>query len=65
MKLSWEQELIELFNSAPIVKNFGMSLSFDEEQHAHVVLPYNPNLDQKGYMVGSLRRYWIRLGGSQ
>ncbi len=45
MKFSWEQELIELFNSAPIVKNFGMSLSFDEEQHAHVVLPYNPNLD--------------------
>jgi len=56
MGTSWQQELVDLFNSAPITTTFGMSLSFDENQHAHVILPYNPSLDhpKKGIHGGVL-----------
>lgn len=38
--------LMKLFNNyPPIVKTFGMQLSFDENNHAIITLPYNPNLD--------------------
>lgn len=38
--------LIKMFhNYPPIVKTFGMKLSFDEEDHAIITLPYNPSLD--------------------
>jgi uncharacterized protein (TIGR00369 family) len=39
-------ELLELFSTGRIPKFFGLTLSFDEQGHAHVNLPYNPNLDQ-------------------
>lgn len=45
MATAWQQELIELFNEAPLTKSFGMTLSYDEQGCAHVILPYNPNLD--------------------
>ena len=41
-----QQELLELFGTGRIPKFFGFTLSFDEQGHAHVNLPYNPNLDQ-------------------
>jgi uncharacterized protein (TIGR00369 family) len=41
-----QQELLDLFNTGRIPKTFGMTLSFDEQGHAHVDLPYNPGLDQ-------------------
>ncbi len=41
-----QQELLELFSTGRIPKFFGFTLSFDEQGHAHVNLPYNPNLDQ-------------------
>ena len=41
-----QQELLELFGTGRIPKFFGLTLSFDEQGHAHVNLPYNPNLDQ-------------------
>jgi uncharacterized protein (TIGR00369 family) len=45
MNTAWQQNLIELFRAAPIARLFGMALSFDEQGHAHINLPYNPNLD--------------------
>lgn len=45
MNTAWQQELIELFRGAPIARFFGMTLSYDEQGHAHFNLPYNPNLD--------------------
>lgn len=41
-----QKELLELFNMGRIAKFFGTTLSFDEQGHAHVDLPYNPDLDQ-------------------
>ena len=41
-----ERELLELFSTARIEKHFGTTLSFDNEGHVHINLPYNPNLDQ-------------------
>ena len=41
-----QKELLELFGLGRIAKFFGTTLSFDEHGHAHVDLPYNPNLDQ-------------------
>jgi uncharacterized protein (TIGR00369 family) len=39
-------ELLYLFNQvAPIARTFGMALSYTDEMHAVVDLPYNPNLD--------------------
>ena len=46
MSTKRQQELLELFNTGRIPKFFGFTLSFDEQGHAHVDLPYNPNLDQ-------------------
>jgi len=45
MNTAWQQELIELFCGAPIARFFGMTLSYDKQGHAHLKLPYNPNLD--------------------
>ncbi|HUU63613.1 MAG TPA: PaaI family thioesterase [Dehalococcoidia bacterium] len=45
MNAAWQQNLIELFRAAPIARLFGMALSFDEQGHAYINLPYNPNLD--------------------
>ena len=36
---------VELFRSAPIIKTFGMSLRYDDNEQAIVELPYNPALD--------------------
>lgn len=36
---------VELFRSAPIIKTFGMSLQYDDQQQAVVELPYNPAFD--------------------
>jgi len=41
-----QQELLELYSSGRIPGYFGMTLTFDEQGHAHVDLPYNPSLDQ-------------------
>jgi uncharacterized protein (TIGR00369 family) len=41
-----QKELLELFNTGRIARLFGTKLSFDEQGHAHVDLPYNPHLDQ-------------------
>jgi len=41
-----QKELLELFGLGRIAKLFGTTLSFDEQGHAHVDLPYNRNLDQ-------------------
>lgn len=46
MSTKRQQELLELFITGRIPKFFGFTLSFDEQGHAHVNLPYNPNLDQ-------------------
>jgi len=40
-----QAELVRKFSNSPIGRYFGMNLSYDEEGHAHVRLPYNPNLD--------------------
>jgi acyl-CoA thioesterase len=40
-----QQELLAVFGLGPITRFFGMALSYDEQGHAHVNLPYNPNLD--------------------
>jgi len=41
-----KRELLELFSLGRIEKYFGTTLSFDDNGHVHVDLPYNPNLDQ-------------------
>ena len=41
-----QKELLELFSLGRIATLFGTTLSFDEQGHAHVDLPYNPKLDQ-------------------
>ena len=46
MHTTRQKELLELFSLGRIAKLFGTTLSFDEQGHAHVDLPYNPNLDQ-------------------
>ncbi|MFQ6090689.1 MAG: PaaI family thioesterase [Candidatus Bipolaricaulia bacterium] len=40
-----QAELVRKFSKSSIGRYFGMSLSYDEEGHAHVHLPYNPDLD--------------------
>ena len=46
MSIERVQELERGFNEiAPIVRYFGMKLSFTEELSAVINLPYNPNLD--------------------
>ena len=56
MNIAWQQELIELFRGVPIARFFGMSLSYDEQGHACIHLPYNPNLDHalKGIHGGAI-----------
>jgi uncharacterized protein (TIGR00369 family) len=56
MNIAWQQELIELFRGVPIAIFFGMSLSYDEQGHACIHLPYNPNLDHalKGIHGGAI-----------
>ena len=44
-----QDKLIQLFRGAPIVKSFGMQLSYSDDGRAIVDLPYNPNLDH-GYL---------------
>jgi uncharacterized protein (TIGR00369 family) len=46
MSTTRQRELLELYGSGRIGKFFGTTLSFDEQGHAHVDLPYNPSLDQ-------------------
>jgi uncharacterized protein (TIGR00369 family) len=46
MDTARQKELLEIFSHSRIQKLFGTTLSFDEDGHAHVDLPYNPNLDQ-------------------
>lgn len=46
MNTDRKRELLELFSLGRIEKYFGTTLSFDDKGHAHVDLPYNPNLDQ-------------------
>jgi len=41
-----QKELVELFNTGRISKYFGTTLSYDEQGHAHLDLPYNPNVAQ-------------------
>ena len=44
--MDFRSMLIKMFSThPPIVKTFGMELSFDKDDHAIVTLPYNPNLD--------------------
>lgn len=39
-------ELLHMFNEmAPIARTFGMALSYTDEGHAIIDLPYNPGLD--------------------
>ncbi len=45
MDTTWQQELLETARGAPIARFFGITLSYDEQGHAHLNLPYNPNLD--------------------
>ncbi len=45
MSSTRQRELLDLFGSGRRPVFFGMTLSFDERGHAHVDLPYNPNLD--------------------
>ena len=58
MSRTRQQELLEIFSLGRIGKYFGTTLSFDANGHAHVDLPYNPNLDQPcgihGGVVGIL-----------
>jgi uncharacterized protein (TIGR00369 family) len=49
-----QQELLAAFGAAPITRFFGMALSYDEQGHAHVNLPYNPNLDYPGGIHGGV-----------
>jgi uncharacterized protein (TIGR00369 family) len=46
-----QSRLIELFKSAPIVKYFGMVLTYNEERQAVVTLPFNPNLDHALHQI--------------
>jgi uncharacterized protein (TIGR00369 family) len=46
MDAARQKELLEIFSHSRVQKLFGTTLSFDEDGHAHVDLPYNPNLDQ-------------------
>ena len=46
MKETRKRELLDMFSLGQIEKYFGTTLSFDDKGHAHVDLPYNPNLDQ-------------------
>jgi acyl-CoA thioesterase len=48
MSTDKQQELTTLFSMAPIAKLFGMTLSYDGQGHAHLYLPYNPDLDRTG-----------------
>jgi len=45
-----QTRMIELFNSAPIVKYFGMILHYEKEE-ALIHLPFNPNLDHALHQV--------------
>ena len=49
-----QQELLSVFGLAPITRFFGMALSYDEQGHAHVNLPYNQNLDYPGGIHGGV-----------
>jgi len=40
-----QNELIALFDKAPIKHIYGMELGFDDEEHAVFNLPYNPHFD--------------------
>jgi len=46
-----QSRLIELFKSAPIVKYFGMGLTYNEEGQAVVTLPFNPNLNHALHQI--------------
>lgn len=41
----WEEQLSHFINNARISQNFGWRLTFNEKGHAHISLPYNPDLD--------------------
>ena len=63
MSTKRQQELLELFNTGRIPKFFGFTLSFDEQGHAHVDLPYNPNLDQPCGIHGGIMATLLDTAG--
>ena len=63
MSTTRQRELIELFGMGRIGKFFGTSLSFDEQGHAHVDLPYNPNLDQPCGIHGGIAATLLDTAG--
>ena len=63
MSTKRQQERLELFNTGRIPKFFGFTLSFDEQGHAHVDLPYNPNLDQPCGIHGGIMATLLDTAG--
>jgi len=63
MNTKRQQELLELFGTGRIAKYFGTTLSFDEQGHAHVDLPYNPNLDQPCGIHGGIMATLLDTAG--
>lgn len=63
MSTKRQQELLELFNTARLPKFFGFTLSFDEQGHAHVDLPYNQNLDQPYGIHGGIMATLLDTAG--
>jgi acyl-CoA thioesterase len=45
MNTAWQQELIEIAETAPIVRSLEITASYDDQGHAHLKLPYNPGFD--------------------
>ena len=45
MNTKLQLQLIDMLQSSPIARLFGMRLSYDASGHAHLHLPYNPSLD--------------------
>jgi uncharacterized protein (TIGR00369 family) len=44
MNTAWQQELMEITQTAPIVKTLGITARYDDQGHAHLTMPYNPSL---------------------
>jgi len=63
MSTTRQRELLELFSLGRIGKFFGTSLSFDEQGHAHVDLPYNANLDQPCGIHGGIAAMLLDTAG--
>ncbi len=63
MSSTRQRELLELFGSGRIAGFLGMTLSFDEQGHAHVDLPYNLNLDQPHGIHGGVMATLLDTAG--